>query len=181
MEHKHTPSSCGGQDDIAHWTAVMEWWGEAPQLAALETLCVLLRRVGPLLPPLSLVSPPSKHGWDPPGRTRNIYRGCGKGAGGQVEHLVVQEEGGALKTRGLTRHSKQPTKLCSPCCGQPSIRSSSPTSPAECSGWQSLTIKPTAHFKFRPGGTFNLSHISKYVDVAWEHLRKAPTIWKWTT
>ena len=69
-----TPSSCWGQDDITHWTAVMEWWGEAPQLAALETLCVPLRRVGPLLPSLSLMSPPSKHGWGPPGRTRNIYR-----------------------------------------------------------------------------------------------------------
>jgi len=33
-----------------------------------------LRRAGPLLPPLSLVSPPSKHGWGPPGGTRNIYR-----------------------------------------------------------------------------------------------------------
>ena len=55
-----------------------------------------LRRAGPQLPPLSLVSRPSKHGWGPPGGTRNIYRGCGKGAGGQVEHLAVQEEEGVI-------------------------------------------------------------------------------------
>ena len=36
-----------------------------------------------------------------------------------------------------------------------------------------LTIKPTAYFKCRP---CQLSHtISKYVDVASKHLRKAPT------
>ena len=66
-------------------------WG----ISACSTRCtsVPLRRVGPLLPPLSLMSPPSKHGWGPPGGTSNIYRGCGKGAGRQVEHLVVWEEG----------------------------------------------------------------------------------------
>ena len=31
-----------------------------------------------------------------------IQSGCGKEAGGQVEHLVVQEEEGVVKTRGLT-------------------------------------------------------------------------------
>ena len=41
-----------------------------------STLCTSfsLRSVGLLLPPLSLVSLHSKHGWGPPGGTRNIYR-----------------------------------------------------------------------------------------------------------
>ena len=62
-----------------------------------------------------------------------------------MEHLVVQEKGGVMKTRELTKNPKQPTNLCSPCCGQQSIRSSSPTSTAECSGQESPTIKPTAY------------------------------------
>ena len=138
-------------------------WGTSA-CSTRDTLCTAEEGWSP--PPSTVAHVPSQQTWV--GSTRKdqeyLLSGCGKGAGGQVGHLVVQEEGGVMKTRGLTRHSKQPTNFCSPCCGQPSIRSSSPTSTAERSGWQSLTIKPTAHFKFRPSGTFNLSHtISKYV------------------
>ena len=50
------------------------------------------------------MSSPSKHGRGPAGGTGYIYRGGGKGAGGQVEDLVVQVEGGDIKTRELTGH-----------------------------------------------------------------------------
>ena len=130
-----------------------------------DTLCtsVPLRRAGPHLPPLSLVSPPSKHRLGPPGGTRNIYRE------GVVRELEVNWRSWwcrrrrelYMKTRGLTTHSKQLTNLCSPCCGQLSIRSSSPTSTAECSGWESLTFKPTVYFNFRPCGTLTQSYYIK--------------------
>ena len=74
---------------------------------------------------------------------------------------------GLTKTRELTTHPKQPTNLCSPCCGQQSIRPSSPTSTVESSRPESPTIKPTAYFKFRLFSvSFNSHTISKYVDVA---------------
>ena len=60
-----------------------------------------------------------------------------------------------MKTRGLTTHSKQLTNLCSPCCGQLSIRSSSPTSTAECSA------QCTVYFNFRPCGTLTQSYYIK--------------------
>ena len=136
-------------------------WG----IPAWSTWCtsVPLRRAGPLLPPLSLVSPPSKHGWGPPGGTRNIYRE------GVVRELEVKwstwwcerKRELYMKTRGLTPHPKQPTNLCSPCCGQVSIRSSSPTSTAECSGWESLHSNQQFIFTFRPCGTLTQSYCIK--------------------
>ena len=115
-----------------------------------------------------------EEGWSPPpstvarvssqqtwvGSTRRdqeyLQRGCGKGAGGQVEPFVKWEEEGVMKTRELSTHPKQPTNLFTPCCGRLSIRSSSPSPTAEWSDRESLTIKPTAYFKFRPCGTNNL-------------------------
>ena len=69
------------------WTIIVRWTGWCNTLSSSDgvvrwsisaciTWCtsVLLRRVGPILTPLSLMSRPSKHGWGPPGGTRNIYR-----------------------------------------------------------------------------------------------------------
>ena len=69
------------------WTIIVRWTGWCNTLSssdgvvrwgisACSTWCtsVSLRRVGPLLTPLSIMSRPSEHGWGPPGGTRNIYR-----------------------------------------------------------------------------------------------------------
>ena len=52
----------------------------------------------------STTLPMSTLTWVGSNRTDQEYLqcGCGKGAGGQVKHLVVQEEEGVMKTRGLT-------------------------------------------------------------------------------
>ena len=78
-----------------------------------------------------------------------------------MEHLGVGEEGGLMKTRELTTHPKQPTNLCSPCCGQQSIRYSSPTSTVECSGPESPTIKPTAYLNLDFVGHLTQSYYIK--------------------
>ena len=140
-------STYGGQDDVTHWAAVMEWWGEASQLAALETLCVPLCRWGGLVPTSlhcrSCLFPANMGGVH--------QEGPGISTEGVVRELEVKwstwrcrrKRELYMKTRGLTTHPKRPTNLFSPCCGQLSTRSPSPTSTAECSGPESLTIKPT--------------------------------------
>ena len=60
------------------------------------------------LPPSTVAHVSSQQTWV--GSTRRdqeyLQRGCGKRAGGQVEHLLVQEKGGAMKTRELTKDLK---------------------------------------------------------------------------
>ena len=112
MEYKHAPSSCARQDDVTHWAA-MEWWGEASQLATLETLCVPLCHWG--LVPSSLrcrscLLPANMAGVHQEGPGISTER-CGKGAGGQVEHLVVWEKEWVMRSRELTTHPKQPTSF----------------------------------------------------------------------
>ena len=141
MEH-HAPSFCGGQDDVTQ-----QWWsGEVrhPSLEHSMYHCSVEEGWSP--PPSTVARVSSQQIWVGSIRRDGEYlqRGCGKRAGSQVSSWWCRRKRELyMKTRGLTTHPKRPTNLFSPCCGQLSTRSPSPTSTAECSGPESLTIKPT--------------------------------------
>ena len=192
------PTNITDYNGAQKWTIILWWWTwwcntlrssngvvrwGILACSTRETLCtsVPLRRAGHLLPPLLLMSPPSKHGWGLPGRTRNIYRGCGKGDGGQVGHLVAQEEDELWRQEDWQHIlSNQPISvlLVGVNCSLGILLQ------LHCRvQWSGESYNQTnSLYQIRPCWAFKPSHtISKCVDVASGHLRKAPTIWRWAT